>query len=33
VLDAGMRTGDIHTAGTELTDTLSMGEAVCAALS
>ncbi len=32
VLDAGLRTGDIHTAGTRLADTSTMGEAVCAAL-
>jgi 3-isopropylmalate dehydrogenase len=32
VLDAGLRTADIHTAGMQLVDTTAMGEAVCAAL-
>ena len=32
VLDAGLRTADIHTAGMQLADTTAMGEAVCAAL-
>ncbi len=32
VLDAGLRTGDIHTEGMQLVDTLTMGEAVCRAL-
>jgi len=32
VLDAGLRTGDIHTEGMRRVDTQTMGEAVCAAL-